>query len=67
MARRKEFIDINWDDELSPPAWVVRKVEKLPDGSLVVEDADLATNKKHAIRMAREWSKRSGLKLKKVM
>ncbi len=61
----REFIDINWDKEFSPPAWVVRYVKRLKDGSLLVQDANLPGDKRKAIKLAKEWAKK--MKLRFIM
>jgi hypothetical protein len=67
MVKVKEYIDVYWDNELDPPSWVIRRVEEQKDGSLVVQDSDLANNKRDAMKRAKEWSQRSGIKLEKVI
>jgi hypothetical protein len=57
MKEQKTYVDVYYDDELEPHAWIVRRYYKEKDGSLVVFDSDVAINKKHAEKMAKEWKK----------
>jgi hypothetical protein len=60
---KKTYVDVYYDDELSPPAWVTRRYYKEKDGSLVVFDADVLPSKREAEKLAKEWKK----KIKKVI
>jgi len=57
---KKSFIDVYYDDEVSPPCWMVRFGYK-EKGYTVVEDAVCASSKKDAERMAKQY------KLKRVI
>jgi len=56
------WIDAYYDDELSPPSWIARKVKQLPDNSLVVMGSDLAEDKKEAIEIGKNWAKKRKMK-----
>ena len=60
---KKKFVDVYYDDELSPPCWMARSGYIESDGSVVVLDSDCARNKKEAEKIASSWKK----KLKKVL
>ena len=60
------YIDVYYDDELNPPSWMARRVEKTFDGSLIVHDTVLTKNKSEAKKYAKKLARKYNLPLEEL-
>lgn len=48
MKEHKEKYDIYYDNEITPPSWMVRRYYKEKNRGIIVTDVELVKNKKQA-------------------